>query len=158
TTVPGAMPRMSPSGMSRARPLRKPTTSAGTAARLRPPAIVTSSPTSARRPVASMTRPIRFVTRPRWLCRSASAIAREYAASGRSAVGSGTVGLRGGRRRAAGLGEQLADALELRAHPRVDLAGLGAHDAPAGLDPPLRDDLHPVDASQASGQLGRGVA
>src|SRR5689334_12051453 len=158
TTVPGAMPRMSPSGMSRARPLRKPTTSAGTAARLRPPAMVTSSPTSARRPVASMTRPIRFVTRPRWLCRSASAIAREYAARGRSAVGSGTVGLRVVRRRAARLGQQPADALELRAHARVDLAGLGAHDAPARLDAPLRDDLHPADAAEPGGELRRRVA
>src|SRR6185437_6864581 len=156
TTVPGAIPRMSPSGMSRARPLRKPTTSAGTAARLRPPAMVTSSPTSARRPVASMTRPIRFVTRPRWLCRSASAIAREYAASGRSAAGSGTVGLRVVR--GARLGEQLADALELRADAGVDLAGLGAHDAPAGLDAALRDDLHPVDAAEPGGELRRRVA
>jgi hypothetical protein len=71
------MPYISPSGMRSVLPLRKPTTSAGTGGRVRPAEMVTASPISARRPVASITSPIRFVTRPRrpWMSASRTAAA-----------------------------------------------------------------------------------
>ena len=75
TTLPGPMPCSSPSGMSRVRRLRKPTTSAGTGARPRPVAISHTSPTSASRPVASTISPMRSLTRPWRRCRSARATA-----------------------------------------------------------------------------------
>ena len=71
TRAPGPMPVGSPSAISSVRPARKPTTSAGTAARPRPVSIVHTSPTSASRPVASTIRPIRSTTRPWRRCRSA---------------------------------------------------------------------------------------
>ena len=72
TAAPGPRPCGSPSGISRVRPPRKPTTSAGTAGRPRPVSIEQTSPTSASRPLASMINPIRSRTRPRRRCRSVS--------------------------------------------------------------------------------------
>ena len=73
TRVPGPMPCISPSPISKVRPSLKPTTSAG----MRPFVgsslpIEQTSPTSACRPVASMIRPIRLHTLPWRLDKSAS--------------------------------------------------------------------------------------
>ena len=70
------MPVSSPSGISRVRPPRKPTTSVGTRGRSRPSPTRQISPISTWRPVASMIRPIRSRTRPRRRARSSSCMTR----------------------------------------------------------------------------------
>src|SRR4051812_20956880 len=128
TRWPGASPARSPSGISRVRPARKPTTSAGTGSRERPASTRTTSPTSASSPLASTMRPIRSLTRPRWPCRSLRATRSPWAASRAST--SATAEL---------IVEHLARALQLGLDGRVDLAvaraqhGAAAGDAAVGL-------------------------
>ncbi len=88
TEVPGPMPASSPSGISRVRPPRKPTTSVGQpAGRSRPSPTRQISPISTWRPVASMIRPIRSRTRPRRRARSSSCMHARHPAEGRTREG-----------------------------------------------------------------------
>src|SRR5262245_39303276 len=146
TWLAGPIPSMPPSGIRRVRPSRKPTTSAGTSDLLRPAAIVQSSPTSARRPLASITRPMTFVTRPRSVGRSASRSAANWRSRTSSVISSGS-----GSGEA--LAQQLGRARELLLDAGVDVPLGGADDAAAATDPPLGNDLDAVDASEAGGDL-----
>src|SRR4051812_23186480 len=168
TVRPGAMPLMSPSGMSSVWPPRKPTTSAGTSGRRRPGGIMQTSPTSASRPVASTVRPMRAETRPWRRGRSAwrrpavapprmpappappSAPRRRWPPAGR---GSRARGGRRSRRHALQLGDDdLARALELGVEAGVDLRGGGADDRAAAADAPLLLDLDVVDPAELGGE------
>ena len=74
TSLPGETPEMSPSGMRRTRPARKPTTSARIGSSLRPPYTRQISPSEARGPRDSMTSPTTSSTRP--LSRTGSTLLR----------------------------------------------------------------------------------
>src|SRR3954471_5665717 len=144
TSWPGAMPCRSPSGMSRVRPERKPTTSAGTVPRPRPARTSQTSPTSASSPVASTIRPMRSLTRPRRRCRSERVTCSPSSAS-RSATREFIF-------------EHLAGALQLGLQGGVDLALGGAHDgAPAG-HAALALDLEVLDAAELGEDLGEALA
>ena len=145
TRLPGAIPSISPSGISSVRPSRKPTTSAGTGSVRRPRSIRQRSPTAARRP------------RPRSRARSRSAPGRSCGRGRRPRA-------RGTGRRAAGRSSSesaprssSAGPLELRLEPRVDLALARADDAAAAADAPLAGDgdrLRPAADGSSDAELG----
>src|ERR1700733_10526617 len=144
TEVPAPMPLSSPSGISRVRPPRKPTTSVGTRGRSRPSPTRQISPISTWRPVASMIRPR---TRPRRRAKSSSCMTRATRPrAGRAKVSDLILGASAAR---AQLGDDdLAGAGQLRLERRVDLALVGARQHPAATDAPVGLDVEVLDPAQ----------
>src|SRR3954451_3761969 len=144
TSWPGASPCRAPSGMSRVRPARKPTTSAGTVPRPRPARTSQTSPISASSPVASTIRPMRSLTRPRRRCRS-----ERVTCSPSSVRRSATREL---------IFEDLAGALQLGLQGGVDLSLGGAHDGAPARHAALALDLEVLDAAELGEDLGEALA